>query len=1101
MKHFFFEKIGIVFAGIVYFLLAMLCYQLSPSPMNPSIWLANSVLLVFIFRSKASDAGAYCLVGLLANLTANHFTNTPLSIAIIHSLANNLEVLIPVMCTPRNPDKPFILNRLDTNTYILIFSIIAACMTSAIVISNTPTNIFNWFTVDMLAFAVIVPLGLSYTHERLKHLLQRMQVIELLAVITAEAFIILLSDQKHELRFVVVMIPLLYAAIRLGVLGNNCAAFAISAIFVYKLIPFDPLTSLQTTFSFALMCITLLPSFIISLLINQHNNYQQALQKSERRWKYALESGNQGVWDWRLTDNTIYYSKTWKTMFGFSGDGGIETPSKWLNRIHPNDKISLLNKLGEHLSGNTDEFNCEHRMLCENDSYKWVLARGKVISKDKAGKAFRIIGTHTDIDAIKQSQEEIKLLSNRLQLALDTGKIGIFDYNIVKDTLIWDQRMYEIYGVGNDDFSHTFNGWKARIYAEDLPKVEREFHEALTSEKHLDIEFRIINNHKAHWIRATALVIRDLQSNPVSMLGMNWDITDEKDLVQELQTEKERLSTTLHSIGDAVIVTNEKGVINFINPAAEHILATNSHQAIGRDLYDICKITSETTDKAIENPIISCLNAGKPHASKQEGILTNKNDTRYFIQNSTSPIILPSGKTVGCIFVFQDITSNRNLQSELKHQATHDVLTGLLNRREMEHRIEVILSDARISKQEHALLFIDLDKFKNVNDSASHAAGDELLRRVANLLNQSVRTSDYVARLGGDEFAIILPNCTLQKTIEIANLIIDKIRNYTFYWQKANYNIDASIGITTFTAADDTLESILNHADIACYNAKNKGGGVFTVYEKSDQASAEQITHNEILPKIKAALTDNTFKLYAQEIRPVLDVNAKPYYELLLRLPDTNGKHIPTSSLFKVADRQHLLIDIDKWVCRYTLIECAELLNQHPTLRLSINISSNAINSANFHQTLANYLTKTNVDLSRIGFEMKEAAFLNDVASCQEFMQLVLKYKCFISMDSFRKGLSAFQYLENIPELYIKIDRSFIQGMIHNKVDLAIVESINKVAHNLGAKTVAEFVESTEIFNEVKSLGIDYAQGFLIAEAVSLHDIIGVKTKGIHYES
>ena len=469
-------------------------------------------------------------------------------------------------------------------------------------------------------------------------------------------------------------------------------------------------------------------------------------------------------------------------------------------------------------------------MRCKDDSYKWFLGRGRVITRLPDDTAARIIGTSTDIDAIKNAEAETERLSQRLQIAINAGKMGIFDLDIENNYLSWDDRMFELYDVSKDNFSHNYQAWEDRIHPEDYQRTAHEFRQALNSNKNLDTEFRIITpKGQIRWIRAKAQVLRNNLGKAVTMLGMNWDITSEKKMVHDLFTEKERLSTTLNAIGDAVIVTDEAGIISFINPIAEQLIGCNASVAVGKNLYDICKIISESTGELLENPIAACLKNKEIYYFKEGGILINHIGARYFIQNSAAPIILPTGEVVGSVLVLQDVTINRNLQAELKHQATHDVLTGLINRREFELKIRSLINDERQTIQSNSLFFIDLDNFKSVNDSAGHAAGDELLRRIAELFTQTVRETDTVVRLGGDEFAIILPDCTVENATSIARTLIDKIKQYRFLWENKSYEIGLSIGIVNFKPKQISLEALLSRADIACYTAKSHGGNHCTI--------------------------------------------------------------------------------------------------------------------------------------------------------------------------------------------------------------------------------------------------------------------------------
>lgn len=981
----------LAYAGMIYFTLAISSILLTRNHFYATIWPANAILLIFILRSPAQYAWQYFAVGITANIAANYYTGSAPLLTLGYALSNGIELLIPILFIPRYQNHPVTLSNIGPETYKIALTVIIGCTFSSLFAALWTTSIwkmeyalatFSWFASDMIAMMAILPLGLTISKAHYQRFINQNNMIEYLTVSIIACTITWTSFASLNVRHIIILIPLLYSAFRFGLFATEILCLIVTSVYVAGLIGLNPLPFPQQLLSpdeisyrILLMAITLLPAIIISILLEQQTDYEKMLSDNEQRWKFALESGHQGVLDWDIGNHRIYYSTTWKKMFGYQDDEVADTVEAWQARIHPDDLKNVNELLQSHLNGKTDEFHSEHRLRCRNNYYKWVMLRGKVIEYGKFKKPLRLIGTYTDIDALKQSEADMEKLSQRLQLAIDAGKIGIFNLDIPTNTLSWDERMLELYDTTPAEFTHHFDAWEKRLHPDDKQQTLKTFRLAIENKKAFDTEFRIINKYgTVRWVRATAQVLFDQQGQAISILGMNWDITREKNLLHDLEMEKEHLN---------------------------------------------------------------------------------------------------------------------NLQTELKHQATHDVLTGLINRREIERKIQRLIGDTRTVKHENSLLLIDLDNFKIVNDTAGHAAGDELLRRVADLLNKAVRTTDTVARLGGDEFAIILPECAPGEAAIIANNVIDKIKSYQFHWNQHTYEIGASIGLISFKPNTTSLESLLSHADIACYAAKNEGGNRVSIYEESNDTAQQYLAEIQMLPKIKTAISMNAFQLHAQLIQPIKEESPlNPYYELLLRMVDDTGHVIPPAVFIKVAERQHQIIDVDTWVMKHILKDRAEDMLRHTHLQLSMNLSSTSINSYAFHKTLKKLLSETIFDTKRIGFEIKESAFLNDPESALAFLKLITDFGCFVGLDSFGKGLSTFQYLKNIPDLYIKIDRGFIRNMSKNVVDQAIVDSINRIAHKLGAKTIAEFVETTETLEVAKDLGIDYAQGFAIGTAVPLGKIL-----------
>lgn len=1231
----------VLLAGLTYFILAAACLYLSEIYSHISIWIADAVLLTFIFRTRASLAWQYFAAGFFANLLAYTLFEYPLIATLGGTLSHSISILIPLLCITRNKDTAISISEINHQAYVIVASVVTGCLLAGLFHGLLMASIwkteyikasFSWFSINLLEMVSILSVGLTITHERMKQILQPNSIFEFMVVAAITSVITLLSTQHAVIRYIIIMLPLLYSAFRFGLFGTSALCLITAVTYVTNIaLTGTPISSVSRlnpeliSYSFFLMCLTFIPAIITAMLLEQRDNYEKklseseqlfrgslihsatgmgisslegrwmvvnpalckitgysedelskmtfldithdddidldinlrqkllrkeipsyqlekryirkngstvwvsvivsavydksskplyffsqienintrksmeaALQESEQRWNYALESGGQGVWDWDISKNRIYFSRKWKEILGFSNNDISNNISEWFSRIHSEDKAEVLSKIEELTSNKTTEFVCEHRLKCKDGTYKWVLGRGKVIlSSSESKNALRAIGTCTDINSLKIAEAEAEKLSQRLLIAIESGKVGVWDLDLEKDYLIWDEHMFELYDIHPDTFTHNFQAWEKCIHPEDLQNTVKNYYQALAGLIPFDTEFRIIHsNGDIRWIHARAKVIRKSNGQAKSILGMNWDITEDKKLLQDLSTQREKLQTTLKAIGDAVIVTDNKGTITFFNPVAEQLIACKAEYATGKHLYEICQIVSESTGELLDNPIDACLKRKETLHFHEEAVLINQVGAHYYIQDSTAPIILPSGELTGCVLVMQDVTMNRNLQAELKHQATHDVLTGLINRREIERKVKQIIDTSRVTRDKHALLFIDLDHFKIVNDTAGHAAGDELLRRVAEILNQAVRSSDTVARLGGDEFAIMLPDCQPENAYDIANKIIDKVKHYSFHWDNKSYEIGASIGLVNFETHTLSLEEILSRADIACYSAKNTGGNHVSIYDEKSGEASEYMTEIKLFPEIKHALINSQFKLYTQKIVPLdQDISLRPYYEILLRMPNEHGDNILPGAIFKIAERHNLMSEIDLWVIRQILLNHADALLKADTIDVSINISPKSICDENFHRILDQYLSETEIPKDRIGFELREAAFLQDLETSQKFLRILEKHGCFVAMDNFGKGLSTFMHIKNFRKLYIKIDGRFINEMGSSTVDRAIVESINQLAHKLKAKTIAEKVESKEILKAAREIGIDYAQGYHVSKIIPLEDVLSKATQ------
>lgn len=825
--------------------------------------------------------------------------------------------------------------------------------------------------------------------------------------------------------------------------------------------------------------------------IDKRKRIEKALQDSEQRWKFALDGGIQGVWDWNVPENRVYYSRTWIKMLGYDEEEISDNPNEWFSRIHPDDAADVMKKIKAHLDGLTNLYTAEYRLKCKDGHYKWVLDRGKIISTTAENKPLRLIGTHTDIDLLKSAESEREKLTERFKLAIESGKIGVFELHLATDKFDADERMVELYDFGSDESHQLRSDWAKRVHPKDLERARKAFLVTTETGVPFDTEFRIITRMgNTRYIRAKASAIRNKQGEIESIIGINWDITEEKILSNQLFEEKERLDITLRSIGDAVIVTDENGLITFTSTVAQQLIGKSGHQLHGNELSAICILKEDDETKKFINPVKLCLEQKKTIKSNDCLHLETTQGKKYFVQYTANPLRSASDEMIGCVLVLQDVTTTQRLQHELAHQATHDALTGLINRREFERKLSHYLNDERAHTSNHVVAMLDLDNFKIVNDTAGHHAGDELLKNIADMLKKRARASDIVARIGGDEFALILPNCEISNATTITETIVNAVKQYRFHWDDKTYEIGVSIGLSEFQPKQLPMEKLLAQADMACYQAKHLGGGNISIYTEDDAVNEKLHSEIKIVPRINAALENDEFLLFARQVLPTTPTEQdQTLFEVLIRMVDDNNNLIMPSQFIKVAERHHLMADIDEWVLNQLLIVQADKLINHPHISLSINLSYQSIHTPAFIDKFARILALTKIEHHRLGFELTEKALQHHHETIPQFLSLVERSGCFIALDDFGAGLSSFDRLKNFSSKFVKIDGHLIKQLNKSETNQIIIESINALAHRLNVKTIAEFVETPELRDIVRSMGLDYMQGDAVAKVISLDEM------------
>ena len=549
----------------------------------------------------------------------------------------------------------------------------------------------------------------------------------------------------------------------------------------------------------------------------------------------------------------------------------------------------------------------------------------------------------------------------------------------------------------------------------------------------------------------------------------------------ELNREKERAQVTLHSIGDAVITTDAKGMVEYMNPTAEQLTGWTLIQAQGQPLEYVFNIINEKTRLIAANPVVRCLKTNDSIDLTDNIVLLSRSGQEYAIQESAAPIQSPHGELLGVVLVFRDVSAARQMTHQLSYQASHDILTGLVNRLEFEHRANNALTSAKQQNSHHALCFLDLDQFKIVNDTAGHRAGDELLKQVAGLLLNSVRQRDTLARLGGDEFGLLLENCPISKAIEIAETLVATIQDFRFIWEERTFRIGVSIGLTPIAAQIDNTAQLMSQADVACYTAKDLGRNRVHVYQNESGEPARR--HSEILraAELSDALNDNRFQLYYQ---PIVGLGATDkeirHYEFLLRLVDSNGETVMPGNFIPAAERYGFMTSIDRWVIRTVFEQYYDLFALHPEVIVAINLSGNSLSDETLLDFVREEFYNSGAPPERICFEITETAAINNLAQATQFIAAMKEKGCRFALDDFGSGLSSFNYLKHLPVDYLKIDGGFIQNLVEDPIDLAMVETINQVGHILGIYTIAEFANSPAIVERLREIGVDYAQGYAL---------------------
>ncbi|MBN2441431.1 MAG: EAL domain-containing protein [Spirochaetales bacterium] len=572
-------------------------------------------------------------------------------------------------------------------------------------------------------------------------------------------------------------------------------------------------------------------------------------------------------------------------------------------------------------------------------------------------------------------------------------------------------------------------------------------------------------------------------------LKLKNEIKAREKVQNELTLEKERAMVTLESIGDGVITTDNHGIITYLNPVAEKLTGWNNSEANGLSLGKVLKVTYNFNDGPLNDPTEIAL--GQDSSLKLSGsiILKSRNGRVFSIKESISPIRDFEKQTIGVVIVIHNVSEIQMMSQKIVYQSTHDSLTSLLNRARFE---EILTELVQIEgNSDNVFCFIDIDKFKVINETFGTVAGDELLRHMSALLKKGIRSTDTLARLGADQFGVLFSCCPMNRAKEIADELCKLVFTSKFRWNEKDFTISISIGLLPLQSHSRNIAKIFSSAHMACSMAKKKGGNRVHLYTTEDKELVQYQTDMHFITHITKALDEDRFCLYSQVIQPIgTTITFGEHYEILIRMIDENDQILAPEMFISAAEKYNIMPTIDRWAIRKLFssykIDYNETVYQTRG-RFSINLSGATLNDEDFLDFIFEQFEKYDIPPFMICFEITETAAISNFSRVINFIKELKKIGCCFSLDDFGTGWASFNYLKHLPVDFLKIDGSFVKGMDKNPLDYVLVETINHIGHVMGLETIAEYVESEEILTKLKTIGVNYAQGFGISKPKPLY--------------
>ncbi|MDD5181008.1 MAG: PAS domain S-box protein [Gallionellaceae bacterium] len=950
--------------------------------------------------------------------------------------------------------------------------------------------------------------------------------------------------------------------------------------------------------------------------ITERKKTEHALRDSEERWKFALEGAGDGVWDWNLQTGKIVYSKRYKEILGFPEDESWDSLDDWKNHVNPEDMQQAMVSLEAYLDGMAATYNVEYRMLCRGGGWKWILSRGKVVSRDAGGRPLRMIGTHTDITGQKQASEALHTSEGQFRSVFDYARVGMHlagpDYKYLKI----NKAFCEMTGYSEEELlAHDFktithpedmeqnltlskkllageinsfqlekryirkdggilwgdvavsavrdeNGKLLYVIAiiQDITEHKRSQEKLLTLSRAVEsspasvvitgrngaIEYvnkrfiaatgytaqeaigqnpRILNagiqpkgfykklwetilagkdwsgeiynkkkNGEIYLEQAFISPIRDDKGNITHFVAVKEDITERKRLAEELQKadrnqtlleahqeSETRLRAIIDTALNAVVQMNAEGIITGWNSQAEKIFGWTREEALGRVLHETI-IPPQYREAHVHGlkRFLAC-GEGSLLNSQTEMAALHRDGHEFPVELSITSI----NTADGCEFnaFIQDITQRKESENLIWKQANYDTLTGLPNRRMLHDRLTQEIKKAHRADLKMALLFIDLDRFKEVNDTLGHNMGDLLLVEAARRIGDCVREADTVARLGGDEFIIILSELEDASSIErVAESILQKMAEPFQLGNEVAY-VSASMGITLYPDDATEVEDLLKDADQAMYVAKNAGRNRLSYFTPALEQAAQTRLH--LLNDLRGALAGNQFRVYYQ---PIVELATGRIHkaEALIRWQHPVRGMVSPAQFIPLAEETGLIVKIGDWVFREAARQARHWRARHdPMFQISVNKSPTQFRqSGKAHEVWLDYLRELGLPGQSITIEITEGLLLDAESNVTDRLFEFRDAGMQVSIDDFGTGYSSLSYLKKFDIDYLKIDQSFVRDLATDPNDMALAEAIIVMAHKLGLKVIAEGVETEQQRGLLAAAGCDYAQGYLYSRPV-----------------
>lgn len=827
------------------------------------------------------------------------------------------------------------------------------------------------------------------------------------------------------------------------------------------------------------------PLFLVSQVqdLTRGRQDRQRLEQWQARWQFAVEGSQDGIWDWNIQTGELQVSEQWKRLLGQTGPEWTPTVEWIVSHLHPDDLPLVESNYRRHLAGELPQFRVEYRVRHADGHWVWMLMRGRVVVWDDAGVPLRLTGTQTDITDKVRSAQALQRTQDDLQAILN---------NLPAVIGYWDTRLHNRFGntTAEEWFGQSpaqFQGRHIRdligpaLYERHRPHMEQ----ALAGvPQQFECVFEDASGRTRH---SEVVYIPDVQAGQVQgFFAMSTDVTARKQAELALYEQKELARVTLSSIGDGVITTDPEGRVTFLNPIAQAMTGWPLEEALGQDIDWVMQLQTLDTEPR-PNPLRQALRTRRIVGPAETTLLRSRGGEVYSIEDSASPIQNERGELYGAVLVFHDVSEARRMAVRMTHLAQHDPLTDLPNRVLLHDRIDQTISSSQRTGTRCALLFLDLDHFKEVNDTRGHQVGDELLQAVAARLQGLVRSSDTVSRQGGDEFILLISEFSdLQGFERVVQHVMAGMRApYSVRGQPVS--VTFSLGISVYPDDGDTADVLLRHADAAMYLAKAGGRQRYQFFRKEIQEAA--VARRRLQDELRQALAEERFVLHYQ---PKVDLASGRVIgmEALIRWPHPDGHLVPPLAFIPVAEELGLIVELGAWVLDTACRQARAWGQAGFQTAVCVNISPLQFAHPGFVQAVRACLHEAGLPASQLELELTEGLLLADVAQTQTTLAELRRLGVRVSIDDFGTGYSSLGYLKEFEVDTLKIDRSFVQDITTSRRESGLVAAVLALGRFLNLQVIAEGVETAEQARILLDLGCPWMQGYHFSRPLPAGEVL-----------